>query len=118
MERLIEINSENYPEFYNKNIDKYLFVSSEKDILGLITIDNSQEYNKIKINVMEEFQGNGYGKIIFKKALEQYKSKYSNESLRFEINDESRLNNILCELGGVNIANNNGMLTYILPLNN
>ena len=53
MEKLVEINNENYPEFYNKNIDKYVLINSEKDILGLITIDNSCKCNKIKINVME-----------------------------------------------------------------
>ena len=42
---------------------------------------------------------------------------YTTEDLRFEVNDESRLNNILLECGGINIANNNGILTYILPLN-
>ena len=118
MEKLIEINGENYPELYNKNIDKYVLINSHKDILGLITIDNSKTFNKIKINVMEEFQGNGYGKYIFKKAVEQYKNKYDDEKLRFEIKDESRLNNILNELGGINIANNNGVLTYVLPLKN
>ena len=73
MEKLVEINNENYPEFYNKNIDKYVLINSEKDILGIITIDNSCKCNKIKINVMEEFQGNGYGKTIFKKAIEKYR---------------------------------------------
>lgn len=118
MEKLIKINSENYPEIYNENIDKYILINSQKDILGVLTIDDTQKYNKIKINVMEEFQGNGYGKFIFKKALEEYRTKYTDRNLRFEINDESRLNSILCELGGVNIANNNGTLVYILPLEN
>ena len=117
MEKLVEINNENYPEFYNKNIDKYVLINSEKDILGIITIDNSCKCNKIKSNVMEEFQGNGSGKTIFKKAIEKYKERYTTEDLRFEVNDESRLNNILLECGGINIANNNGILTYILPLN-
>lgn len=116
MEKLIEINSRNYPELYNEKIDKFVLINSDKDILGLITIDDSQSCNKIKINVMEEFQGNGYGKLIFMKALEQYKAKYSNHNLKFEIKDENRLNSILCELGGINIANNNGMLKYVLPL--
>lgn len=118
MEKLIKIDNENYPEFYNEKVDKYIYVNSDRDILGLITIDNSRECNKIKINVMDEFQGNGYGKIIFQKALDEYKMKYTDKNLRFEVNDESRLNNILCEFGGVNIANNNGTLVYVLPLNN
>lgn len=116
MEKLIMINNENYPDIYNEKIDKYIFVNADKDILGLITIDDSRIFNKIKINVMEEFQGNGYGKMILKKALEEYKNKYSDKNLRFEVKNESRLNSILCELGGVNIANNNGTMVYILPL--
>jgi len=116
MEKLIKINNENYPDFYNETVDKYIYVNSNKDILGLVTIDDSQLFNKIKINVMEEFRGNGYGKVIFKKALEEYKINYMDKDLRFEIKDESRLNNILCELGGINIANNNGILVYVLPL--
>ena len=116
MEKLIKIDDENYPELYNEKIDKYIYINSNNDILGFVTIDDSQKFNKIKINVMEEFQGNGYGKIIFKKAIEEYKGNYKNNNLRFEINDESRLNNIICELGGINIANNNGMMIYVLPL--
>lgn len=116
MEKLIKINNENYPEIYNENIDKYLLINSQKDILGLITIDDSKKINKIKINIMEEFQGNGYGKLFFKEAIEEYKTKYSDKNLRFEISDESRLNNVLCELGGINIANNNGTLVYVLPV--
>ena len=118
MEKLIKIDNENYPEFYNEKIDKYICINSDKDILGFVTIDDSQTSNKIKINVMEEFQGNGYGKMIFKKALNEYKENYIDRKLRFEVKDESRLNNILCELGGVNIANNNGTLVYILPIEN
>lgn len=116
MEKLIKIDIENYPELYNEKIDKYIYTNSNNDILGVVTIDDSQKFNKIKINVMEEFQGNGYGKTIFKKAIEEYKEKYKNKDLRFEINNESRLNNIICELGGINIANNNGLMIYILPL--
>ena len=116
MEKLIKIDNENYPEFYNEKIDKYIYINSDKDILGFVTIDDSQIFNKIKINVMEEFQGNGYGKTIFKKALDEYRINYTDKNLRFEVKDENRLNNILCELGGVNIANNNGTLVYILPL--
>lgn len=116
MEKLIKIDNKNYPEFYNEKIDKYIYVNSNKDILGFVTIDDSQQSNKIKVNVMEEFQGNGYGKIIFKKAVEEYKINYLDKKLRFEVRDESRLNNIICELGGVNIGNNNGNLIYILPI--
>lgn len=118
MEKLIKIDNKNYPDFYNEKVDKYIYINANKDILGIVSIDDSKQSNKININIMDEFQGNGYGKIIFKKAIEEYKNKYEEKKLRFEIKDESRLNKILSELGGVNIANNNGILVYILPLEN
>lgn len=116
MEKLIKVTNENYPDIYNEKLEKYILISNNKDIIGFTTIDNNAKINKIKVNVLEEYQGNGYGKYMFKRVLETYKTNYNEENLRFEVNDKSRFNEILSQCGSINIANNNGTLVYILPL--
>ena len=117
MEKLIKITGTKYPEIYNDSCDKYIFVNDKKDILGIATIDNSVKVNKIKISILDEYRGNGYGKMLFQKLIEEYKSNYNDINLRFEVNDENRINSILYRFGGINISNNNGKLLYILPVN-
>ena len=52
----------------------------------------------------------------YSSLLEEYKSNYRNGDLRFEVSDESSINNILYQFGGINISNNNGNLVYILQI--
>lgn len=116
MEKLVKVTRENYPQFYKENLQQYLLVNEKEQVLGKAVIDEKAEKNKIKVNVSKEYQGNGYGKRIFEQALEEYKTKYNDIELRFEIENQSRAKGILQKLGSINIANQNGTLVYILPL--
>lgn len=116
MEKLVKITRENYPQYYKENQNQYLFVNENEQIVGTATIDGTVEKNKIKIDVLTKYQGNGYGKKIFEKALEEYKNQYSDTELRFEIENQSKAKGILHKFGSINIANQNGKMVYILPL--
>lgn len=116
MEKIVKVTNENYPEIYNDKYEKYFLVNNNKDIIGLATIDENAVSNKIKINILDEYRGNGYGKYIFGKVLQEYKSNHDEKELRFEVDDKSKFNDILHQFGSVNIANNNGTLVYILPI--
>lgn len=114
MERFVRITKENFPNIYEKKIDKYALVNDSQQILGIASINNNSSINKIDINVYEKYRGNGYGKVLFGEALKQYKNKYNNDDLRFEVDDQSLFNSILQKFGGVNVSNNKGNLMYIL----
>ncbi len=117
MENFVKATKDNYPNFYIENKNTYLLINSNNEVLAHAVIDPSANCNNIDINVLEKYRGNGYGTSIFKKALNEYKSNYNTtEKLRFEVDSQSRFNSILFKNGGVNIANNDGTLVYILPL--
>lgn len=116
MEKIVKITNENYPEIYNDKYEKYFLVNNNKDIIGIATVDENAKTNKIKINILDEYRGNGYGKYIFGEVLQDYKARHNEKELRFEVNDKNRFNDILYQFGSINIANNNGTLVYILPI--
>jgi predicted GNAT family N-acyltransferase len=116
MEKLIKITNENYPDLFDKNMDKFLFVNANEEIIGVAMIDDNVSYNKIRINIKEKFRSNGYGKTLFQKTTEEYKKTYTDKKLRFEIGNDNRFNSILYKSGAINISNNNGKLIFILPI--
>lgn len=116
MTDLVVIDKKNYPKIYDESMDKYLLIDQNKNIVGLSTIDDALEFNKIKINIIEEYRGNGYGKLLFNKTLEEYKKKYNDKELIFKIHNQNLFNNILYKFGAVNIDNDDGILEFILPL--
>lgn len=116
MINLVLIDKENYPRIYDESIDKYLFIDEQKNIIGISIINDSLNFNKIRINILDEYRGNGYGKLLFQKTLVEYKEKYSNKELFFKVQNKNIFNIILHKQGAVNIDNDNGILEYILPL--
>jgi len=116
MEKLIKITKDNYPEMYNKELEKYLLISQDKSILGTAFIDTGAKTNKININILEEYRSNGYGNFMFEEILKEYKEAYDDKELRFEVNSQNKFNNILHKHGSINIANKNGTTIHVLPI--
>ena len=116
MTNLVLIDKENYPRIYDESIDKYLLIYEQKNIIGISTINNSLNFNKIRINIIDDYRGNGYGKLLFQKTLDEYKNKYNDKELYFKVQNKNLFNIILYKQGAVNINNDDGILEYILPL--
>ena len=116
MEELIKITAKNCPALFNQNIDKYLLVNSKKNIVGIASINDKLNYNKINIDVLQEYRGNGYGKFMFSEIVKEYKKNYNSNRLEFRINSNSLINNILYKSGAINIANNDGITVFVLPV--
>lgn len=119
MKKIVKVTNENYPELYDKNLEKYVLMNTELDskIIGTATINNKSETNKIYIDISKQYRSNGYGKFMFQEMLKEYKTNNNNQELRFEVNEENEFNNILDKFGSINIANKNGTLIHVLPLN-
>lgn len=116
MTNLVLIDKDNYPKIYDESIDKYLLIDEQKNIIGISTINDSLNFNKIRINILDDYRGNGYGKLLFQKTLDEYKSKYNDKELFFKVQNKNLFNIILNKQGAVNIDNDDGILEYILPL--
>ncbi len=114
--RIIKIDEASCPQIFDENIDKYLFVNKDKNIIGIATIDDRLGYNRIKINILDEYRGFGYGKALFQLSIEEYKKSHSDKKLIFKVDGNNIFNIILYKFGGVNIDNDNGILEYVLPL--
>lgn len=116
MTNLVLIDKDNYPKIYDESIDKYLLIDEQKNIIGISTINDSLNFNKIRINILDDYRGNGYGKLLFQKTLDEYKNKYNDKELFFKVHNKNLFNIILNKQGAVNINNDDGILEYILPL--
>lgn len=119
MEKIVKVTNENYPELYDGKLEKYILMDTKENdnIIGIATINDEVETNKISVNILENYRSNGYGKLMFQKILREYKANYIADELRFEVNEQNEFNNILHKFGSINIANKNGTLVHILPLN-
>lgn len=116
MHKLSRVEKNNYPNLFCKDIDKYILTDNE-EIIGIGTINNNIDKNKISIMVDKKYRGNGYGKILFEEALKEYIKQYGIDSLTFEVsNHNTRFINILLQCGSIQIDNTNGMIEYVLPL--
>ena len=116
MTSLISIDKTNYPEIFEENVDKYLFVDENKNIIGISIINDNLEYNKIKINILEDYRSSGNGKDLFQKTVNEYKNKYNQEKLYFKVDNQNLINNILHKAGAVSIGNKEGIVKFVLPL--
>ena len=116
MTKLIKIDKMSYPEIFDENVDKYLFVDESKNIIGFSMINDKLEYNKIRINILEEYRSSGYGKELFQKTVEKYKNQYNQEKLIFRVDNQNLINNILYKAGAINVGNKEGIVKYILSL--
>lgn len=117
MPKLIKIDETSYPDIFEKNIDKYIFIDESKNIIGESIIDNRLEYNKIKIKITEKYRSNGYGSELFKKMIEEYKNNYDESQLTFVVDNRERINIILYKAGAITIGNRDGIATCVLSLN-
>ena len=80
---------------------------------GILTENND---NKIEIFIKEEYRGNGYGKYIFGKMIEELKKeKYKEIKLTFK-RDNYRIKNIIIYYGGLQLHTNEIEENYILPI--
>lgn len=89
----------------------------EKDgrTLGVGTINKDKE-NLIYIYIKQELRGNGYGKILFSKMMEQAKKEGHQEIKVTFPKDNIQMIKIVDDNGGLQQATNNNQVKYIIKL--
>lgn len=102
-------------DFNLKENDNAYILENEKNIIGygIITFDSN---NIIEIFIKEEFRGNGYGKYLFGKMLEELK-KENYKDIKLTIKKENyRIKNIITFYDGKQLYTNEQEEAYILEL--
>lgn len=97
--------------------DNSLVYILEKDhqIIGYGFLNNEKE-NRIEILIKDEYQSNGYGKILFEKMIEELK-KIGDREVKLTISkDNYRIKNIIKSFNGIQLSNYNGKEEYLIPL--
>lgn len=92
----------------------YKMIKDEK-VIGYGTINKDQE-NVIYIFIQEEYRGNGYGKILFHKMIEETKKEGFKEiKLKFERNNIQMLK-IVTKEGGLHLSTMGENVQYLIPI--
>ncbi len=94
-------------------------LENEKNgVFGFARIEKNVELNNIYVEVKRDYRSNGYGKLLFNEALKEYYNNYGGTELTFKVMNDNFIVNIIGNSNGINIANNNGVLKFVVPLKN
>ena len=97
------------------NFDKcFQFIKDDRP-LGVGTINKDKE-NLIYIYIKQELRGNGYGKVLFSKMMEEAKKEgYQEVKVTFP-KDNIQMVKIVDDNGGVEQSVNENEVKYVIPL--
>lgn len=85
---------------------------------GILNKDKDKTSNVIWIEIMDKYRGNGYGKALFAKLVEEAKKLgYQRLFLDFP-KDNVILKKLVMDYNGIFIANENGISKYVVPISN
>ena len=83
--------------------------------IGLGVIDLRKD-NIIDFYIIKEYQGNGYGKILFENLLEKLKEKGYKE-ITLDIDSENiKLVKIISDFNGLHISSKGEISRYVIPI--
>lgn len=90
-------------------------LEENNEIIGYGIILNNDN-SKIEIFIKEEYRSNGYGKLLFRKMLEELKKQsYKEIKITFQKNNY-RIKNIIVALGGLQLRTDHQEETYLVPI--
>ena len=99
----------------NVNYDKCFKLVKDGRPLGVGTINNDKE-NQIYIYIKQELRGNGYGKVLFSKMMEQAKKEgYQEVKVTFPKNNIQMIK-IVNDNGALHLSTNKNKVKYVIPL--
>jgi len=81
--------------------------------IGAINIDKE---NLIYIYIKQELRGNGYGKFLFSKVLDEVKKSGNREARLAFSKDNIQMIKIVNDNGGIHVSTNKNIIKYVIPL--
>lgn len=97
------------------NFDKCFQLIKDDRPLGVGTINKDKE-NLIYIYIKQELRGNGYGKVLFSKMMEEAKKEgYQEVKVTFP-KDNIQMVKIVDDNGGMQKSTDNNQVKYVIPL--
>lgn len=102
-------------EIYVKDNSLVYILEKDHQIIGYGFLNNKKK-NKIEILIKDEYQSNGYGKVLFEKMLEELK-EIGDRDVKLTISkDNYKIKNIIKLFNGILLSNYNGKEEYLIPL--
>lgn len=92
-----------------------ILVKKDSDLIGCGKV-NKNDNSKVCLYIEEKHRGNGYGKTLFNKLLEEYKKLGFEKISICCANDDIVIKKIVTDARGVAISNVQGNVTYVIPL--
>ncbi|MFA5603282.1 MAG: GNAT family N-acetyltransferase [Bacilli bacterium] len=115
MIEFIKINEEIKKTLGLDLTENVVLVKKDSNVIGFGKI-NKHDCSKTYIFIETEYRGNGFGKLLFKKILEEYKNiGFSDISINFS-NDNIIVKKIVTGAKGIPISVINNNVTYVIPL--
>ena len=111
------IKTENKIDLISQIVEyKFLYKLVKDDkVIGYGTINNDKE-NIIYIYIEEQLRGNGYGKILFSKMIEEIKKiGYKEVKIKFA-KENIQMLKIVKNNEGLHLSSNEDGVTYLIPL--
>ena len=97
------------------NFDKCFKLLKDDRPLGVGTI-NKDEENQIYIYIKQELRGNGYGKVLFSKMMDEAKKEGYHEVKVTFPKDNIQMVKIVDDNGGLQQSNDNNLVKYVIPI--
>lgn len=95
--------------------ENVVLVKKDSNVIGCGKI-NKQDCGKTYIFIETEYRGNGFGKLLFEKILEEYKKiGFADISISFS-NDNIIIKKIVTGAKGIPVSVINNNVTYVIPL--
>lgn len=115
MINLVKVNEGLKP---NIQLEEYHYcykLVKDEETIGFGTINKNKE-NLLFVFISEENRGNGYGKILFEKMLQETKN-IGHKEARVTFNKGNiPMLKIVSDNGGVHLSSNEELVKYVIPL--
>ena len=113
---LVKVNKGEKPSFQPEKYEYCYKLVKDNQPLGFGTINEDKE-NGIFIFINKEQRGNGYGKILFSKILEEKKNIGYNEVKITFNKDNVPMQKIATDKGGMQTSSDENKVKYVFSLN-
>ena len=115
MIKLIKMDEETTPNLQIGDYEHYYKLLRDNQGIGYGTINKDKE-NELFIFIDKNERGNGYGKVLFSKMLEETKNLgYKELKIQFD-KENAPMKKIATENGGVETSKEGDNFKYIIPL--
>lgn len=116
----VKVNKEEYYTYKDitdlSNVYQFYLLKQNNMIIGFGKINNDECENKVEMYILTESRGNGYGKLLFGKLLEELKKENIKDISVFVDTKEIVQRKIVEDFNGILVSKDKEKSKFIIPL--